>query len=81
MEYEGKQMTAKVLEKMMLVIKWAQEDDICDQFRGQGCLLCPLFVKDAPCGKTSTKWILKCASEAFQEYFDTIDILVNGTQE
>jgi hypothetical protein len=66
----AREMTTRVVEAMILVIEWAKQYDICEQFRGQGCTKCPLFVKDAPCGKHSTKWVLTRASEVFQDYID-----------
>jgi hypothetical protein len=65
---------------MMLVIEWAKQQEVCDMFRGQGCRGCPYYVKDSPCAKKSTTWVLSRASKVFQEYFDMANIVVNSTE-
>ena len=67
----GKQkMTAKVLEKMLLVTMWWKKDEFCKQY-GATCVGCP-FDKGRVCDKATTEFVLASAGETFDEYFNEI---------
>jgi len=65
-------MTARVLDAMMTVVKWAERDKICDEFRGIRCIECPYYVIKGVCDKKSTKWVLHYAARVFQKYFEEV---------
>ncbi len=63
-------MTARVLEKMLLVTMWCDRDHFCKQY-GATCVGCP-FDKGRVCDSVTTEYVLESAAKVFKEYFDEI---------
>jgi hypothetical protein len=61
-------MTAKVIEKLMLVAMWWKREDFCNHWAG--CLGCP-FDQSRVCDRATTTFVLESAGKVFAEYLET----------
>lgn len=63
-------MTAKVIEAMLLVIRWYQLREECFQRRKEGsCVDCPFDLGKA-CDTVSTDYVLEQSAKVFKRYIE-----------
>jgi hypothetical protein len=72
-------MTARLIEKIMLVAMWWKREDFCRHWKG--CKGCP-FDQSKVCDKATTEFVLESAGKAFVEYLEeTLNHKLEATEQ
>ena len=61
-------MNAKVIEAMLLIVKWAEMKEFCDKH--EGCQDCPYDLVKS-CDIVSTDYVLKESAKVFRRYIES----------